>query len=277
MLEITGKGVYVGFRTFEGSRVYLWGAHALRLETGRAAAGLPDPVNLQALGGRVAQVLDQLWSDHPGIERKVRIDLAETDLRGLDPRGAGCRLVLQAWPLQGVDPSLLAAGVECALETRLSRPRPQIKDTPFSLTRMRTRFPSGANYESLLVDPDGTLLEGVMSGLAFVQGDVLRTAGPGALPSITLASLCGLAEDRGLRVQRQAVRLDELASMDEAFLASSVRNVVPVVRIGDQTIGSGAPGPHTRALLQEHAERMRAGAIRTDHTIASEPTARSKD
>ncbi len=272
ILEIVGKGVYAGFRTFRGSEIYLWGAQALRLETGRIGVGLPDPLDLSLLGARVAEVLDRLQADHPGTDWKVRIDLAEGDLAQLDPRGAGQRLVLQAWPLIEVDTQLLASGASCALESRLSRIQPHLKGTPFSLERLRTTFPGGSNYESILVEADGTLLEGVMSGLAFIQGDTLRTSGSRVLPSITIASLCGLAEEQGLRIVREALRLDELEAIDEAFLASSVRNVIPVVRIGDQTIGTGSPGPRTLALLEAHDERMRTEARRPDRS--GEPTAR---
>lgn len=272
ILEIVGKGVYAGFRTFRGSEIYLWGAHALRLETGRIGVGLPGPIDLKLLGARVAEVLDRLQADHPGADWKVRIDLAAGDLARLDPLGAGQRLVLQAWPLAEVDEQLIVDGVACALESRLSRSQPHLKGTPFSLERLRTTFPGGSNYESILVGPDGTLLEGVMSGLAFLQGDTLLTAGSHVLPSISIASLCGLAKEQGLRVVREAVHQDELDAIDAAFLASSVRNVIPVVRIGEQTIGTGSPSPRTLELLQAHGERMRSEARRPDRS--GEPTAR---
>ena len=35
----------------------------------------------------------------------------------------------------------------------------------------------------------------------------------------------------------------ELAQADEAFISGSIKEVLPVVRVGDQTIGNGHPGP----------------------------------
>jgi branched-subunit amino acid aminotransferase/4-amino-4-deoxychorismate lyase len=48
----------------------------------------------------------------------------------------------------------------------------------------------------------------------------------------------------------------ELHEADEVFLASTLKEVVPVVEIGDAAIGEGRPGLITDRLLglfQEHA------------------------
>jgi branched-chain amino acid aminotransferase len=49
----------------------------------------------------------------------------------------------------------------------------------------------------------------------------------------------------------------DLAAADEVFLSSSIREVMPVVRVDDHVIGDGKPGPVTRAL--HAAFRTRAG------------------
>jgi branched-subunit amino acid aminotransferase/4-amino-4-deoxychorismate lyase len=52
------------------------------------------------------------------------------------------------------------------------------------------------------------------------------------------------------------VSLDEALAADEAFLTSSVRGVVPIVRLDDRAIGDGAPGPVTRELMRLFRERV---------------------
>jgi D-alanine transaminase len=42
--------------------------------------------------------------------------------------------------------------------------------------------------------------------------------------------------------------LDELARAEEAFMTSSVREVMPVVALDGEPIGDGAPGPAATAL-----------------------------
>ena len=51
---------------------------------------------------------------------------------------------------------------------------------------------------------------------------------------------------------------DDLFGADEAFLTSTTREVVPIVRVDDRTIGSGVPGPITRALLEGYRRKAQA-------------------
>ncbi|MFT7680241.1 MAG: branched-subunit amino acid aminotransferase/4-amino-4-deoxychorismate lyase [Planctomycetota bacterium] len=268
VLEAVGTGVYEGFRTHGGIRVYLWGAHLLRLEAGRAALGLGTHLDMYVVGTWVSQVLDQLAQEHPNTDFKVRLDLADGDLAALGPAGVGQRLALQAWPVTNLPEELLRTGVSCALERQLTREQPEIKGTDYSLQRARHPFPGGENYESILISPDGYLLEGVMSGLVLRIAGELRTAGLGVLPSITVSDACGLAEARGLTISRKPVHLDELDQVTEAFLASSVRFLVPIVNIDGRTIGDGTPGELTLELRRAMVERASHAAKRPDFSNA---------
>jgi len=46
------------------------------------------------------------------------------------------------------------------------------------------------------------------------------------------------------------VRPEDLYGADEAFITSSIREVMPVVSADGRTIGSGAPGPVTGRLRE---------------------------
>jgi branched-subunit amino acid aminotransferase/4-amino-4-deoxychorismate lyase len=57
--------------------------------------------------------------------------------------------------------------------------------------------------------------------------------------------------------------LEHFAAVSEAFITSSSRGIVPVVRIDNVTIGQGRPGPITKELMTayesyviENAERI---------------------
>ena len=52
---------------------------------------------------------------------------------------------------------------------------------------------------------------------------------------------------------------DDLLGADESFLTSTTRELVPIVQVDDRTIGTGKPGPITRALLE--AFRLGANAL----------------
>jgi branched-subunit amino acid aminotransferase/4-amino-4-deoxychorismate lyase len=51
---------------------------------------------------------------------------------------------------------------------------------------------------------------------------------------------------------------EDLLGADEAFLTSTTREVVPIVRVDDRVIGAGRPGPVTRALLEGFRRRTDA-------------------
>ena len=71
---------------------------------------------------------------------------------------------------------------------------------------------------------------------------------------------------------REAVLLDEdLFAADEAFLAGTTRELVPIVRVDDRPIGTGRPGPLTGTLL----EAFRRKAQELTHAKNLEKTVRT--
>jgi len=52
---------------------------------------------------------------------------------------------------------------------------------------------------------------------------------------------------------------EDLFEADEAFLTSTTREAVPIVTVGERTIGTGRPGPITQKLLAGFRRRARAG------------------
>ena len=77
----------------------------------------------------------------------------------------------------------------------------------------------------------------------------------GLLPGITRAFLFEVGVERGIAVREAVLRDDELFGADEAFLTSTTREVVPIVKVDDRPIGNGAPGPVTRALLDGYRRK----------------------
>jgi branched-chain amino acid aminotransferase len=53
------------------------------------------------------------------------------------------------------------------------------------------------------------------------------------------------------------LRDEDLFGADEAFLTSTTREIVPIVRVDDRRIGTGRPGPITGALLEAFRRKAR--------------------
>jgi branched-subunit amino acid aminotransferase/4-amino-4-deoxychorismate lyase len=74
---------------------------------------------------------------------------------------------------------------------------------------------------------------------------------------VTRATLIELASDVGYGVEEGEFPLERLLAADEAFLTSSIREVMPVVSVDGHQIGDGRPGPAAESL--QRALRSAAG------------------
>lgn len=125
-----------------------------------------------------------------------------------------------------------------------------------NLLALRSAKARGA-YEPLFVETAAScerlVLEGGSSNLFAVFGDRLVTPPERRILSgVTRRHVLASAEAAGLRAEIADLPLARLLQADEAFITSTIREVVPVVRVleaeHDHTIGQGAPGPAVRRL-----------------------------
>lgn len=107
--------------------------------------------------------------------------------------------------------------------------------------------------EAILVDEAGLITEGSGSALFAVLGRTLQTAPLTAniLPSVTRMFAVKATANIALEVNEQSLTPQQAASADELFIAVTTRDIVPVVKFDDATIGDGTPGPITQAIIQE--------------------------
>jgi D-alanine transaminase len=113
--------------------------------------------------------------------------------------------------------------------------------------------------ECLLVR-DGIVTEGSHSNLMAVVGGVLRTHPLTnlILPGITRAIVLEIANSLGIPVREEAIAESELATVDELFLTGTTTDLMPIVRLNDQSVGNGTPGPVTTRLYQEFRAHLAA-------------------
>lgn len=253
-----GEGVYEVLRTY-GQRPFLFPEHMRRLRASADRLALPCPFTDDVIRERIASTVDAARLDGDAY---VRILLT----RGVgeivyDP--AACpspTLVVIVKPHVDPPASALAEGVRLALVSVVrNHPGsvdPAIKSNNLlnNALAMQQAYRDGA-FEALMKNHRGELCECAQSNIFLVVGGTLLTppATAGLLVGVTRGFVLELAARLGLRASEATLHEDDLARADEAFLTSTTREIVPVVRVGQQTIGDGAPGIVTRRLMAAFA------------------------
>jgi D-alanine transaminase len=120
---------------------------------------------------------------------------------------------------------------------------------------------SGA-YEAWLVDGDGRVTEGASTNAWIVTQDgelITRQADRGILSGITRHTLKALCGSLQLKFVERSFTLTEAKKAKEAFITSATSYVTPVVKIDDEAVGGGKPGPTARRLREEYVRFAAAG------------------
>lgn len=118
--------------------------------------------------------------------------------------------------------------------------------------------------EGLMLDYNNNLVEGIMSNVFLVSGNVLLTpelSGCG-VAGVMRSVILDLAETLGIGTQVRAVALDEIRNAGEIFVCNSLIDIWPVTDI--EATGHYAIGPVTRQLQAALAHNRQTGM--TDNT-----------
>ena len=113
-----------------------------------------------------------------------------------------------------------------------------------SVLAMREASRVGA-VEALIVDSRGAVLEGATSNIFLVKAGRLITPdiSAGILAGITRAHVLEVAQNLGVPVELRTPSVHDAYDCDELFISSSIRELMPVVKLDDHRIGDGKPGP----------------------------------
>ncbi len=109
--------------------------------------------------------------------------------------------------------------------------------------------------EALFLDSEGVVREGGSSNVFAVLRGVLRThpLSIRILGGITRLHVIAIAREMGWKVEERAFGIAEITSASpadcEVFTASTLKDMLPVVRVGSYAVGEGRPGPVTLAVL----------------------------
>lgn len=106
-------------------------------------------------------------------------------------------------------------------------------------------------YEAILLRA-GYITEGAASNVFLVRSGVIITPPKSSLilPGITRDLVLELAAAANLPAREENFTLADLRTANEIWLTSATKEVVPVVQLDDQVIGTGCPGAYYHKMIE---------------------------
>ena len=133
-----------------------------------------------------------------------------------------------------------------------------------ALLAQNTLAKDGA-YNEILYTDKGRVLEGTTFSFFIIKDDesvVTSKADGSILSSITRLVLIDILKNNQINVEERDLTLDEVYQSKEAFIASSTRDVIPVVSIENNAIGDGKTGNTTKKIMDLY--QLELSTIKSD-------------
>jgi D-alanine transaminase len=244
-----GDAVYEVYRLYDG-RLWIEQEHTARLRRSLGEMEFPE-VDLDVLLDRIRRTVEA-----SGVkDGTAYIHIT----RGVAPRA-------HAFPKPAVPPTELIiirpyddgptalkreTGVSVVSRPDLRWKRCDVKSSNLlaNVIALESAQRAGA-YEALLVDSDGLVTEATHSSVLWVRdGQIEGTPNDTTiLPGTTRFLTQKLAGELGIPVFEGRIALDDFFRVDEAILAGTTIEVLPIVEVDGRPIGNGRPGPIARKL-----------------------------
>jgi len=262
-----GEGIYEVLRTYEGVP-FLFDRHMRRLRASASMIRLDVPFSDADIARRFTETMAAAGLGDAGHEAYLRL-LVTRGIGEISYDPGACpepSVVIIAKPHVDAPASAYTDGVMVSLVGILrNHPgsvNPIIKSNNLLNNALGSQeaFRKGA-FEGVMRNYRGEIAECTTANIFIVKDGVAYTPPleAGLLAGITREFLFEVAAEVGVPM-REHVMLDaDLLGADEAFLTSTTRELVPIVRVDEHVIGNGRPGAITTDLLE--AFRVRAHGL----------------
>ena len=245
--------VFESLRTYDRRPFHL-DEHLARLYRSAELIDLDIPYTREQIAAVIREVIARNAYKHATI--RIFVTGGETE-DSILPTGKPVLVVLIT-PLGERDMQRFTQGIK-VITTHLQRIMPEAKTNNYVAAVRALKEAARHNATDVLfVNEQGHVLEATRSNFFIFRGDTLVTPRQGILIGVTRNVVLNLARDR-FPVEERPILLDELSLVDEAFITSSSKEILPVVQIDDLIIGDGKPGPRTIELEQRFIDLVERG------------------
>ena len=122
---------------------------------------------------------------------------------------------------------------------------------------------------AVLLNQDGTIAEGPGGCLFLLRDGVFLTpdVNSGILESITRQTILDIGRELGIEMAERPVGRTEMYLAEEAFYCGTGQEIGPVTEFDGRAVGTGEPGPVTRALQDKFDEIVRGNSPGHEHWL----------
>jgi len=259
-----GDAIYEVWRTY-GGVLFAWEPHWERLQRSASALHLPIPWTPEHILNEIRRTA-AAFRDRTGEQGELYVRLQVTrgsGAIGLDPALAESPdFVILVQPCRRLSEGELANGVRLSIARELRRnptdalsPAWKTGNYLNNILCLREARARGAD-EVVMLNRVGEITEAAVANLGFVRDGRVITppSAAGILQGVTRRLLLEtIAATAGIPIEEAVVRPEDLPAMDECFLMSTTRDLVPVGFIDDVRFATG-PETITRRLKQAFSE-----------------------
>ncbi len=117
-------------------------------------------------------------------------------------------------------------------------------------------------HEAIMLDTEGYVSEASGENIFLVHKGRMYTTplGMSILEGITRDTIVTLARERNIEIIEQRFTRDVLYVADEIFMTGTAAEVTPVRELDNRKIGTGEPGPVTKALQAAYFDHVKGSA-----------------
>lgn len=256
-----GASVYETLRTYN-RKPFMLPMHLERLQQSARAVRWQLPVSTAEMTIEITKALEV--GGYPESAIRIIVTRGEGPL-GYDPTLLGApTFIILVSPLQPPSKEIYEKGVAIALVS-VRRNLTEALDPSIKSGNLLNQLLAWNEahdrkaYEALMLNHAGQLAECSQSNIFLVKNQVLLTPhiSCGILAGVTRQLVLDIAKASNIQAMETTLLPSDLYRADEAFLTVTSREIIPVVHVDDTTIGSGYPGPMTKALQLKYKQRVK--------------------
>lgn len=254
-----GDGIYEAMRVYNGEP-FMFEAHYARLERSAKKIRLNLPFDKITLKANLYQLIAAEQLTDGGIYLQVTRGMIGPRDHSIPKSGGDQAVVTGNVFIYHRDLAMQQNGLTGAVVPDQRWLHCDIKSLSLLGNILSLDAAEQKGYQDALLVRDGYFTEASASNLWFVFGDTYYTHPDGnlVLPGITKLHLLDLMRSNGLNVKEEAVPADKLAEADEIFVSNSIWEVVPIISVDGQPVGTGKLGPYTKLIQEKYIQSSEA-------------------